>query len=50
MQAHPYDKDAWHLLCVSSIRRLFALRNDPRHGADARISLRLWIADLRAQR
>lgn len=41
-----YDRDAYLLLCRTSIRRLFGLRNGP-HGADARLHARGWIRTLR---
>jgi len=44
------DKQAHILLAQTSIRRLFSLRNETRHGSDARHALRQWACDLRALR
>jgi hypothetical protein len=41
-----YETSAYGLLCLSAVRRLFALRNG-QHGPDARKACRAWIKDLK---
>jgi len=40
--------DYWRMLSLVSIRRLFALRHHPAHGAEARAALRGWVRTYRA--
>lgn len=35
------------LLAKNSVRQLFKLRHDPRHGEDAKINLKKWVEDIR---
>ena len=42
--------DGYALAAVVSIRRLLALRHDPRDGAMAKAHCRKWCADLRRLR
>lgn len=44
------NRDMHELLAVSSIRKLWALRRDPRDGEEARKAIRRWCQDLRALR
>ena len=56
MPTHPTPQDqaeqraCYIALALVSIRRLFALRHNPRDGAEARSTLRKWAASLRELR
>lgn len=45
-----FDPYAYELLCLSSIRRLFAKRHSARDGEEARATVRRWMRDLRQLR